>query len=71
MPTENCIETMVLKNWIMKRITRFLTNEDWPRRQRRFKLRCSNKKHTAWRISFHKIHDRLSNFGSHLILNVN
>ena len=69
MPTfnDNSIE---ITRW--DRIVRiFLTDREWARRTRRFKLRCSNKKHTSGRISYHKIHDRLANFGSHLILNTN
>lgn len=59
---EDC-SIMTIRDWVEKRI--FLTDADWSRRIRRFKLRCSNKEHTKWRLSFHKIHDRLSNYWSH------
>ena len=51
-------------NWKEKRF--FFMNQEWNRRTRRFKLRCSNKKHTKWRLSYHDVHDRLSNYLSHL-----
>lgn len=67
MPTfnENSIE---ITRW--DRIVRiFMTDAKGPRRIRRHKVRCSNKKHTPWVLRFHKIHDRLSNYKSHLVLN--
>ena len=54
MPTfeDNSIEIMDSDK--IKRI--FLVHSKWPRRFRRLKSRCSNKKHTSGRISYHKIH---------------